>query len=270
MKVWAITMVRNEEDIIGFTLRHMISEGVDGIVVADNMSSDKTRDILEEIKHQTSIQVCIVDDKETGYYQSRKMTALARLAAEKGAHYVIPFDADELWYCMEQGRVADVLCQSNIDVAKIKMWNHFSTLSDSEDENPFLRMQWRMKERTAFFKVAYRYQSNMVIAQGNHDILDLDRIPVKSDRIPIGIRHFPYRSVAHFIQKAKIGGAAYAATDLAPHQGAHWKRYKRILDSDGPKALEEIFYRNFCFPDPQMAGMVYDPAPFMRHGHDHP
>lgn len=262
-------MVRNEEDIIAFTLRHMISEGVDGIIVADNMSSDNTRDILEDIKRKASIQVFIVDDNEMGYYQSRKMTTLARLAAEKGAHYIIPFDADELWYCMEPGRVADVLRQCNVDVVRIKMWNHFATLSDSEDENPFRRMQWRMKERSSFFKVAYRYQSNFVIAQGNHDILDLDGMPVKSDLMPIGIRHFPYRSVGHFIQKARIGGAAYAATDIAPHQGAHWKRYKRILDNDGPKALEEIFYRDFCFPDPQKAGMVHDQAPFMRHGQDH-
>lgn len=270
MKVWAVTMVRDEEDIIGFTLRHMISEGVDGIIVADNMSSDNTRDILEEIKRRASIPIFIVDDRETGYYQSRKMTALARLAADKGAHYIIPFDADELWYGMEPVRVADVLRRFNVAVARIKMWTHFATLSAPEDENPFLRMQWRMKEPGSYFKVAYRYQSNRVIAQGNHDILDLDRVPVKGEPVPIGIRHFPYRSVDHFIQKARIGGAAYAATDLARHQGAHWKRYKRILDDNGPEALEEIFYRDFCVPDPQMAGMVHDPAPFMRHGHDHP
>lgn len=268
MKVWAVTMVRNEEDVIGFTLRHMISEGVDGIIVADNMSSDKTRDVLEEIKRRASIPIFIVDDQETGYYQSRKMTALARLAAEKGARYIIPFDADELWYCMEPGRVADVLRRLDVEVARIKMWNHWATRLDTEDENPFLRMQWRMKERSSYFKVAYRYQSNRVIAQGNHDILDLDRVPVKGDLVPIGIRHFPYRSADHFIQKARIGGAAYAATDLALNQGAHWKRYKRILDDDGPEALEEIFYRDFCFPDPRMAGMVHDPAPFLRHGHD--
>ena len=130
-------------------------------------------------------------------------------------------------------------------------------------------MQWRMKEHSSFFKVACRYQSNIVIAQGNHDILDLEHRPVKSHPIPIGIRHFPYRSVDHFIQKVRIGGAAYADTDLAPHQGAHWKRYKCILDNDGPKALREIFYRDFCFPDPQVAGMIHDPAPFMKHGHDH-
>jgi len=266
MKVWAVTMVRNEEDIIGFTLRHMISEGVDGMVVADNMSSDKTRDILEEIKRQASIPVFILDDNELGYYQSRKMTALARLAAENGAHYIIPFDADELWYAPGPGRAADVLRHSNVDVARIKLWNHFATRSDPEHENPFLRMQWRMKERSSFFKIAYRYRSDLVIAQGNHDVLDSNGIAVKRDSIPIGIRHFPYRSVDHFIQKARIGGTAYAATDLATHQGAHWKRFKCILDNDGPKALEEIFYRDFCFSDPRMAGMVHDPAPFLRHG----
>jgi len=265
MKVWGITMVRDEEDIIGYTLRHMISEGMDGLIVADNLSSDHTRDILEEIKREAPIQVLILDDKELGYYQSRKVTALAHRAAENGAHYLIPFDADELWYSLEPGRVADVIRHANVDVGKIKLWNHFATLSDPKNDNPYLRMQWRRKERSSFFKIAYRYRSNLVIAQGNHDILDSDGAPINSDPLPIGIRHFPYRSVDHFIQKARTGGAAYAATDLAAQQGSHWKRFKHILDHDGAGALEEIFFRDFCFPDPLAVGMVHDPAPYLRH-----
>ena len=265
MKVWAVTMVRNEEDIIGFTLRHMISEGMDGIVVADNLSTDRTRDVLEAVKREAPIPFLLLEDREPGYYQSRKMTALAHLAAEKGAHYVIPFDADELWFSLTPEPVAGVLRHADAPVARIDLWNHFASASDPEEENPFLRMPWRMEKRSSFSKTAFRYRPDLTVAQGNHDVLGADGIPVEKDPVPVGIRHFPYRGPDHFIHKAMIGGAAYAATDLASNQGNHWRRFKRILDSEGPRAVEEIFFRDFWFSDPQKAGMVHDPAPYLKH-----
>ena len=44
--VWAVTMVRNEADIIGTTVRHLLAQDVDGILVADNGCTDDTRAIL--------------------------------------------------------------------------------------------------------------------------------------------------------------------------------------------------------------------------------
>ena len=46
-KVFAISMFKNEEDIAEFSLKHMIDEGVDGLIVADNMSTDSTRKKIE-------------------------------------------------------------------------------------------------------------------------------------------------------------------------------------------------------------------------------
>ena len=39
-QVWAIAMVKDEEDIILETLTHIAGEGVDGIAVMDNASSE--------------------------------------------------------------------------------------------------------------------------------------------------------------------------------------------------------------------------------------
>ncbi len=38
-----ISMVRDEADVISFTLAHLAAEGIDHFIVADNGSSDATR-----------------------------------------------------------------------------------------------------------------------------------------------------------------------------------------------------------------------------------
>ena len=89
MTVFGICMTRDEDDIIGPVIEKMLLQ-VDHIIVADNGSTDKTREILD------SLPITVVDDPERGYFQSRKMTALAHLAAEKGATWIVPFDSDEV------------------------------------------------------------------------------------------------------------------------------------------------------------------------------
>jgi hypothetical protein len=42
MTVVAVSMVRDEEDIVGATVAHMRSQ-VDHVIVADNLSTDRTR-----------------------------------------------------------------------------------------------------------------------------------------------------------------------------------------------------------------------------------
>ena len=48
MTVVAVTMVRDEEDVIRSTVAHMLDE-VDAVIVADNLSTDRTREILDDL-----------------------------------------------------------------------------------------------------------------------------------------------------------------------------------------------------------------------------
>src|SRR5881394_2910564 len=95
-KVIAVAMVKDEADIIQATVCHMLTQ-VDQVIVADNMSTDGTRNILDSLLVLNSLPVEVVDDNDPAYYQSSKMTHLARLAYLRGADWVVPFDADELW-----------------------------------------------------------------------------------------------------------------------------------------------------------------------------
>ena len=96
MTVVAITMVRDEEDIIDWTLQHLLDQVVDHIIVADNLSVDETPWKLAALA--STGKVTVIQDDEPGYYQDKKMTDLAHMAAaDFDAEWILPFDADE--YC---------------------------------------------------------------------------------------------------------------------------------------------------------------------------
>ncbi len=78
MSVVGVSTVKDEADVVEWTLRHMADE-VDSLVVADNGSRDGTREILAWLADE--LPLTVVDDPEVGYYQSRRITRLADEAA---------------------------------------------------------------------------------------------------------------------------------------------------------------------------------------------
>ena len=121
-------------------------------------------------------------------------------------------------------------------------------------------MVWRQRTPGVLPKVAFRYEPGAVIEQGNHGVQLREPRRFKG----LEIRHFPYRTEAQFIRKARTGAAAYAATDLPEMFGAHWRAYGQILERYGEEALGEVFRTHFHFLSPIDNGMIHDPAPYLR------
>lgn len=257
--VWAIAMVKDEADVIEDVLRHVAAQGVDGILVLDNMSTDGTREIIERVGDSLDCKLGVREDDEVGYYQSRKMTGLAEHAhVHLGADWVWPFDADELWYYGEHDRLADVIARADGDVIHSRLWHHFPTAIDAGDDgNPFTRMCYRGADEAPIGKVIARWQPGMVIAAGNHA---LEGSYVPSSVVGIEVRHFPYRSEEQFIRKAINGARAYAATDLPWGTGQHWREYGLLYAHGGVQALRDAYNAHFVYDLPSAAGLVYDPA----------
>lgn len=252
----AIAMVKDEADIIATTVQWMQSQ-VDVVIVADNRSTDGTREILHELG------VRVIDDPEVGYYQSQKMTRLARTAAADGASWVVPFDADEM-HLSDQGRVADALAAlpDHVLAVEAPLFDHVATGADDPDElNPVKRLGWRRAAPAPLRKVACRAAPDLVIQQGNHGCEYRLQPCVPMVTGVLEVRHFPYRSPEQMVSKAVNGGRAYAASNLPDDVGKHWRDYARFVEQGGPEALHEVFYRWFHVQDPHAdPELVFDPC----------
>ncbi len=242
----AVTMVRDEEDVIGYTLSHLLAEGVDHIIVSDNRSTDCTPRILQAF--EATNQVTVLQDEEVGYYQSEKMTRLAHMAYGMGADWVLPFDADELWYS-EEGTVAEVLADCDADVVKATEHKHWPTTSDPDQPNPFLAMPYKEPTPNRLAKVAFRASPTTMVHMGNHDVDSAG--PTRIGDL-LQMRHFPYRSFPQFCRKVKNGREAYQATNLHGGYGTHW----RTMGAMSPQELHDQWMSWVDKP-----GLVLDPAP---------
>lgn len=263
-RVYGISLVKNEADIIRPILEHMLTQ-VDHIIVADNGSTDGTREILK------SLPIQVIDDPEVGYWQSDKMTRLADKARKQGADWVVPFDADELWLMRSRRRIADGLnaLPESLAVVAADLWDHVSTGIDPDEPNPLKRIEWRRDTPVHLPKVACRTQAGMRIEQGNHSVTYPRNHFLGTVNNLLTVRHFPYRSVEQFIRKVRQGAAAYKATNLPESMGAHWRQWGSILESQGEEAVAEIYRRYFWRLNPTIPleingehqnPLVYDPV----------
>ncbi len=254
MTVFGICMVRDAEDIIGTVVEHMMNQ-VDHVIVADNLSKDSTRKILDSLHGN----ITVIDDNDPSYRQSEKMTALADIAYRRGADYVIPFDADEFWVARD-GTLKDTIELSGVDVLEAQILNYIPTAIDNEFEsNPIKRIQWRLNGAGAFIKVACVARPDLIIHMGNHDVSYTEN-PTRAQHL-ITVRHFPWRTAEQFAEKAVVGAAALELTDLPYSTGQHWRDYARIAEEQGNDALKQVFREWFFSNDPYSdPNLLYDPV----------
>lgn len=265
-KVFAVMMVKDEEDIVGYTIKHLIAEDVDGMVIYDNGSTDGTAGIIADIQRNSPIPISLRKDEEPAYYQSEKTTEMALAAKKMGADIILPVDADELPYSWDGNKVASVLrrelASGSGPVVGMPWWFHFPTTSDICSPNPFKAMVYRQAAANQLFKIAVRFDEHMVIEQGNHNVRWDGGKVIPGIGTSLNVRHFPYRGVDQFVRKIVNGGQAYAAGgDKIPAIfGTAWRQYYQAYLDFGRPGLEKIFHENYFYGDP--GTLIYDPAPY--------
>ena len=257
VSVWGIGMVRDEADIIGSALRRLLRE-VDHVLVADNRSTDGTADVLRSMEGVT-----VLDDPDPEFAMARKLTALAHIAAQRGATWVVPFGGDEVWLAREGGRVADALVAlpEEIAVARAVVFDHVPTALDPPHDDPIARMVYRRPEPKPLKRLAYRATPGLSIGHGAHDGSIAGGRKARVAEGLFVIRHFSVRSPEQFVRKTRIAAEGFAVTDLPLLASIHRRRWVRELDAGGDDALVARFYDEFWVDDPDAAGLVRDPCP---------
>ena len=94
MRLLALTMAKNERDVIELFVRHTL-QFVDVMAIIDNVSTDGTSEILSELVHE-SLPMVVFRDPRPGYHQSERITTLYRNATRFfDVDFALSLDADE-------------------------------------------------------------------------------------------------------------------------------------------------------------------------------
>ena len=70
-QIWGVTVVRDELDVLPLTLAHLLAQGVDHVLVADNRSVDGTREwLMDATTHDHRIHLAL--DSNPAHDQAAK------------------------------------------------------------------------------------------------------------------------------------------------------------------------------------------------------
>jgi hypothetical protein len=259
--VWAVGMVKNEADIIVPVVENLFRQGVKGVLIADNCSTDETPALLASLADSHPLYLAY--DREVAYLQEIKMNLLCDWARRAGADWIIPFDADEFWFATE-GTLGDFLGLCKADIAQAAMHNLFPASGVRFGEGP-----WRLEvtAHPTHAKVAFRSHRHALLAMGNHRVS-------RPGRTIGGLRvvHVPWRSYDQFRLKGTQGLEALSRTSLDPGKCRHWRYlgalsddearevWRKILDGE---SVSEIFW------SPTGASKPVDPTAWVTWDPDH-
>lgn len=210
-------MVKDEADVLGVVLDHLADQGVNHVLVVDNGSTDGTLELLRG--READGGLIVGHDLEPAYYQAQKMTALARFAWRSGADWVVPFDADELWFARGGSLAARLRAEASA-VLEARIHNVFPSTSGGDVIDIASPVHG---------KVAFRAHPLARLSMGNHAV---DRPGERSRSGDLVIVHRPWRSLEQFARKVRQGAAALAHTGLQPHLGGHWRTLGAMDDDE--------------------------------------
>jgi glycosyltransferase involved in cell wall biosynthesis len=189
VKIFGISMVRDEADIIGVTVLHHLSLGLDRIIVLDNGSTDGTDEVLRGLGKEDD-RVRWTRD-EGAFNQAAITTDLAREAYRQGADWVMPFDADEFWWA-KRNDFREILTNSHAGALRVRPINFVQAREQHESTPEALLTMTRRSAETfpagklsrqlleshqiASVQMAYppkwvsRPTSDIEIGRGNHKV----------------------------------------------------------------------------------------------------
>jgi SAM-dependent methyltransferase len=252
-RIVGLSMVKNEQDIIEPFVRHN-TKFVDFLVILENRSTDRTRNILNSLMAEID-GVIVTTLSNVGYAQSEIMTNLLQSCQETlYADYVVFLDADEFISC--NGRIEFERQISKIPsggYGEVAWRSHVLVPTDFHpaDPDPPRSMPWRrLREGHQWYKAVLRldgfYSADLVVSQGNHSITSSAGRFMPSERIDdVFLHHYPLRSLDQFKAKCVVGWMAYLAKDpLANRKGAgsHWYENLETISEEGPA----LSYETLC------------------------
>ncbi len=260
-------LVKDEEDIIAANLEFHHMMGVDGFVVTDNNSTDKTPEILEEYRRRGWI-LEIIRETATGYEQKRwvdRMIWIAKTTCH--ADWIINADADEFWFPASGSlkheaaatRANVIACNlTSVYPADGEQWYEWSQAVRQPEIMP--RNVPPLHRHSIFSKVdqpkvMHRADGYLQIHMGNHKVSMLPCCRKRSQDITI--YHYNYRDRDRFIRKM-LNGSRELLSHKGKHGGRHWRYFGELLRHESPEEVYSGVIEREQFPTLKGLGYLHE------------
>jgi hypothetical protein len=238
MKLVAVSVVKNEADIIEAFVRHTRS-WVDAHLIFDHDSTDGTREILFELVRE-GLPLRLFAGTALANLQQSRSNHLARLAfMDMGADWVLPLDADEFLVARDRATLEAALTRGPADrPACLPLRNYSPTTIDEEAEiNPVKRIRYRQAgpgtTRKIFVPRSLGLHADTIAGKGNHALYQHSQALPSSPLGEAWLAHFalrgPHQQVLRVVtaELQKLSrGKAHAGLDT------HYRLGFQLLSED--------------------------------------
>lgn len=226
-------LVKNEEDMLEENLIFHKAMGVDGFIITDNNSSDRTPEIIRKYKEKGWI-VEAIEEKATDYQQKKWVDRMIwKAKSVHKADWIINADADEIWYA-PSGDLKTELVSSRANVLTCEMkcvypeegkpfWQWGQTVEVVNDLERYNLSRYSLFARQNK-KVIHRTAGYIQISMGNHKVTMFPKKVAKSN---IRIYHYNIRGKKPFLEKM-INGGKQLEQNPKKHGGRHWRYFYQL------------------------------------------
>jgi len=235
----AISMVKNEADVIEASIRHNL-HFVDAYAVIDNGSTDGTLEILRAMRNE-GLPIVIFNDPQFGHFQSEKVTEVYRRTVPIfQPEWVYLVDADEFIRASSRTDLETRMQRVPLGGAALIPWTTHIPDPRATPEallrDPLGSSPWRRRrEEPVYFKAVVRRRAEddlqLVIEQGNHGVRLKDERTVPTVLIEgAWISHLPVRSAGQISTKVVNGWHALLVRNRTRNQPDEAYQWKEIYD----------------------------------------
>lgn len=261
MKLVAVSIVKNEADIIEAFVRHTRA-WVDHHLVFDHDSTDGTRQILAALVKE-GLPLTIYSGDHVANLQEARSNHLARLGfSEFGADWVLPLDADEILVAASRVALEAAFAAAPAEMPVSVLLRNYSpcTEDDTTERNPVRRLRYRKSGAGTTMKVfvprSIGLRGDIAAGKGNHALYRGDEKLTAHALPDVSLAHFALRSAEQQVLRVATAELQKLSRGRA-HEGLdmHYRLGFQLLAED-----PALFFSTVVQPARRLR---LDPAPYL-------